>query len=309
MGLLVPVQNASQNLMCNTLIETTIYFCSLSTLFSKVTEGSSFGCCKSSRSGLHDSGEMVRSTPCNTFDSRLKLGTVVQGFLQLRLFCQIIILQANLTFAIKGDRKVECPGALSTTLSLSWTVLKALQWYQKIQLHVLEVFHLDASGLRRHCSVYWKFSFEVEAAISRCCFSNQLVQWSSIVSLWFPLLLFRFFVASEGTDNVTLLRKTTSILFGMAVDRTLKAGSKDLFTCLCSQNNSVHRFICPTVHQTPFEYKRGRAYNVHVICRSRSPADLGTKTASSLMQPLHSKIENFKMAIDCYLAECSHSNL
>lgn len=108
---------------------------------------------------------------------------------------------------------------------------------------------------------------------------------------------------SQGIDEGNVFREAAALLFGTAVDLIKVVDSKDLFTYLSTQKNSIDRSTRSIVNTIRFEYETGGVDEVIWVPRSVNLPDPGTKTDSSLALALQLMKTNGVMLVDLYRAE------
>lgn len=98
--------------------------------------------------------------------------------------------------------------------------------------------------------------------------------------------------APEGIDEGKGTCNVATLLFGIAADLILVVDSKDLFTSISTQRDSVDRSTHPIVNTTGFEYETGGVDELLWIPGSFNLADPGTITESPLVTLLQLLMHN-----------------
>jgi len=111
--------------------------------------------------------------------------------------------------------------------------------------------------------------------------------------------------AGEAIDNGQMLKDALSFVLGIKIHLTIVVDSKDLYTSLTTQRNSIDRSIRADVNIIRFEYEVGNVDEIVWIPGSTNLADPGTKPDSALSEALQLTLFEGRIAID-FDAQQSH---
>ena len=118
--------------------------------------------------------------------------------------------------------------------------------------------------------------------------------------------------ASEAIDEGKMIAKTVSQLLGIPIPLTILVDSKDLFTSMSTQRNSIDRSIRGDVGCIRFEFQTGNIQNITWIPGKTNIADVLNNTDSFLTEALNLTIGTGKLSIDYTTnseTKCSERNL
>jgi len=104
--------------------------------------------------------------------------------------------------------------------------------------------------------------------------------------------------ASEAVDEGKVLKSAMTRLLGINVELIVIVDSKDLYTSLSTQRNSIDRSIRADVNVIRFEFETNSVNEMVWVPGSLNLADPGTKPDSPLTQPLQLLMHTGMIPID-----------
>lgn len=107
----------------------------------------------------------------------------------------------------------------------------------------------------------------------------------------------------EAIDDGKVLKSALSTILGFKLQLTVITDSKDLYTSLSTQRNSVDKSIRADVNVIRFEYETHAVDTVAWIPGRTNPADVGTKRDSPLCDALSLMLFTGKLSLDFNQAE------
>lgn len=92
--------------------------------------------------------------------------------------------------------------------------------------------------------------------------------------------------AGEGIDEGVMLKRAYSLLLGIKAELIVVLDSKDLYTSLSTQRQSIDRSVCADVNYIRYQFEIGNADRICWIPGRLNLADPGTKPDSPLIHAL-----------------------
>lgn len=109
--------------------------------------------------------------------------------------------------------------------------------------------------------------------------------------------------AGEAIDEGKMIAHTVSLLFGIKVELIIILDSKDLFTSLSTQKNSIDKSVRADVSVIRFEFECGNVSTFKWIPGKNNLADPGTKPDSPLTESLCITLAEGRLSVDFNDAE------
>ena len=103
--------------------------------------------------------------------------------------------------------------------------------------------------------------------------------------------------AGEAIDDGKMLTQTLSILLGRKIELLIVLDSKDLFTSLSTQRNSIDKSVRGDVNVIRFEFEVGNVAEFIWVPGSKNIADPCTKADSPLIESLCLTLADGKMSV------------
>lgn len=116
----------------------------------------------------------------------------------------------------------------------------------------------------------------------------------------------KIIAASEGIDEGVVLKQSNSILLGFTIVLIVVLNSKDFYSSLSTQRQSIDKSFRADVNYTRYQFEVGNADRICWVPRRLNLADAGTKSDNSLTQPLHLLL--FFRGISFFFPELEASN-
>lgn len=107
-------------------------------------------------------------------------------------------------------------------------------------------------------------------------------------------------------DEGKNLHETVNILLGKSLDLTIVTNSKDLYTSLLTQKNSIDWSICADVNIISYEFETGFVTNIVWIRGSTNPADPAPEQDSALAETLCVMLHSGILPVDFSKAKISY---